>query len=121
MAQGIALKASKIPISVWVIAILYLAVGAAGFIYHFPTLLKWQQDSVWVESTEFLAVVTGIFLLRAQNWARWLAVAWIAFHVVLSAFHSYVQAAAHAAFMALIVWALFQPATRLYFKRGRTG
>lgn len=105
------------PVSVLVIALLYLAVGVVGFIAHFHTLLAWQKDSVWVESTEFLAVVTGVFLLLRQNWARWLAVAWIAFHVVISAFNSYSQAAVHAAFMGLILWALFQPEARGYFKR----
>lgn len=106
----------KPPASVLVIALLYLAVGAVGFIAHFHTLLAWQKDSVWVESTEFLAVVTGVFLLLGKSWARWLAVAWIAFHVVISALNSYGQAAVHAAFMALIVWALFQPEAARYFK-----
>jgi hypothetical protein len=114
------ISANKPPASVVVIAVLYLAVGIVGFIYHFHTLWIRQQGSVWVELTEFLAIVTGIFLLRGQNWTRWLAVAWIAFHVALSALHSYGQAAVHAVFMALIVWALFQPAAQPYFRRTRT-
>jgi hypothetical protein len=104
------------PISVIVIALLYLAVGVIGFIFRFRTLLQWRQGSVWAESTELLAVVIGIFLLRGHNWARWLAVAWMAFHLVLSALHSYAQAAVHAAFLALIVWALFAPAGSRYFR-----
>lgn len=114
------MKMSKAPVSVVVVALLYMTVGLVGFIYHFHTLLAWQKDSVWVESTEFLAVVIGVFLLRGQNWARWLAVAWIAFHVVLSAFHSYGQMAVHAVFMALIVWALFQSNAQRYFRRKST-
>lgn len=103
-----------------VIALLYLAVGILGFAYHFRSLLAWQQDSVWVGATELLAILIGVFLLRGQNWARWLAVAWMVFHVVLSAFHSYAQAIVHAAFLALIVWALFSPASGRYFgKRKR--
>jgi len=27
-------------------------------------------------------------LLMGHNWARWLILAWLAFHVVVSAFHS---------------------------------
>ena len=115
------MSTKKPPASVLVIAVLYLAVGAGGFIYHFRTLLAWQQGSVWVESTELIAVVAGIFLLLGQNWARWLAVVWMAFHVVLSAFHSYAQAAVHAAFLALIVWALFGSDTTRYFKRAGNG
>jgi hypothetical protein len=103
------------PLPVVVVSLLYLLVGLAGFIYHFHTLLAWQKDSVWVELTELLAVIAGFFLLRGQNWARWLAIAWMAFHVALSAFHSYAQVAVHAAFLMLIAWALFVPAARRYF------
>ena len=74
----------KIPASVIVIAVMYLAVGVVGYVAHFKDFRA--QDGVWVELTEFLAVVCGVFMLRGENWARWLAVAWIAFHVALSAF-----------------------------------
>lgn len=110
------MSARKPPASVVVIALLYLAVGIIGFVFRFRTLLAWQQGSVWAESTELLAVIIGVFLLRGQNWARWLAVAWMAFHVVLSAFHSYGQTAVHAAFLALIAWALFAPEAGRYFR-----
>lgn len=109
----------KPPVCVIIVAAIYLAVGIIGFVYHFHTLLAWQKDSVWVESTELLAVVAGVFLLRGQNWARWLAVAWMAFHVVLSAFHSYVQMGVHAAFLVVIAWALFRPGSGRYFRRAR--
>lgn len=110
----------KPPISVVVIALLYLAVGIVGFVYRFRTLLSWQQGSVWAESTELLAVIAGVFLLLGQNWARWLAVVWIAFHVVLSAFHSWGEAAVHAAFLVLIAGALFWPGVGRYFRRAGT-
>lgn len=99
-----------------VVALLYLAVGVIGFAYHFRTLLTWQQGSVWVEATELLAAIIAVFLLRGQNWARWLAIAWMVFHVVLSAFRSYAQAGTHAAFLALIAWALFAPPSGRYFR-----
>lgn len=111
---------SRPPLPVVVVALLFLAVGTVGFAYHLRSLLEWQQGSVWVETIALLAAVIGAFLLRGQNWARWLALAWMAFHVVLSAFHSYAQAAVHAAFLALIAWALFAPPSARYFgKRKR--
>ena len=73
------------PLAVTAVACVYLAVGAMVFATHFRDLLTLQQDAVWVELTEFLAIVCGAFMLRGHNWARWLAVAWMAFHVVLSA------------------------------------
>ena len=39
-----------------------------------------------MELTELLAMVSGAFMLRGHNWARWLALAWIIFHVILSIF-----------------------------------
>ena len=32
---------------------------------------------------ELLAVLAGVFLLKGRNWARWLLLLWIAFHVIL--------------------------------------
>jgi hypothetical protein len=93
-------------------------VGAIGFIYHFNEFLgrsAFQYDTVWVELTESLAIICGIFLLRGQNWARWLALAWIAFHVVLSAFHALPEFAIHCLFCAVIAWFLFRPAAGQYF------
>ena len=109
------MSSRKPPLPVVVVALLYVAVGALGIVYHFRSLLRWQQDSVWAVSAEFLAVLIGVFLFRGQNWARWLAVAWIAFHVVVSAFNSLAQATVHAAFLAMIAWALFAPEARRYF------
>ena len=40
------MKASQRPISVTIIACLYLAVGTVAFIYHFRELLSLQRDSI---------------------------------------------------------------------------
>jgi len=110
----------KRPISVVVIACLYLAVGVLGCIFHFRELLAHHSDAVWIELTELLAIVCGAFLLRGDNWARWLALAWIAFHVVLSAFHNIRELAIHSALCILIAWALFHPGATRYFRGDRT-
>ena len=109
----------KRPLSVTIVACVYIAVGAIGFAAHFPELLAWQADSVWVESTELLAVVSGALMLRGQNWARWLAIAWIGFHVGLSAFGNLRELAVHALFFVLIAWILFRPRAARYFRRQR--
>ena len=110
---------NKRPISVTILACLYLAVGVIGFFYHGKEFLArgaFQSDIVWAELTELLAIVCGAFLLRGQNWARWLAVAWIVFHVVLSAFHTVPEFAMHCLFCAIITWLLFRPAAMRYFR-----
>ncbi len=104
----------KIPLSVFAIACLYLAVGLGGFVFHFKDLRA--PDGVSIEVTEFLAIVCGAFLLRAQNWARWLAIAWMAFHVAIS-FGVVRQLAIHSLFLVLIVWCLFRADAARFFRR----
>ena len=70
------------PLAILVVAAAYLAVGIIGFVAHFHDLLATPSEGVWIELTEMLAAVAGVFLLLGRNWARWLAVAWIAFHDV---------------------------------------
>ncbi len=102
------------PITVTLLACLYLVVGLLGFAAHFHGLLMRQPDAVWVELTEFLAVVIGIFLLRGHDWARWLAVVWIAFHVAIS-LHEPGKLLVHSIFFILFIWILFAPAARRWF------
>jgi hypothetical protein len=114
------LNEKKPPISVTVIAWLYLVVGTLGAVAHVRDFLGrggFGLDNVIVESVEIVAIVCGAFLLRGQNWARWGAVAWIGFHVVLSAFHELREFVVHALFCAVIGWILFRPEAGRYFQR----
>jgi hypothetical protein len=106
---------NKRPWPVIVIASLYLLVGVVGFIAHFPELWARHPDAVAIELTELLGAISGVGLLLRQRWARWLALAWILFHVGLSLFHPIGELAVHAAFCVLIVWALFRPETSRWF------
>jgi hypothetical protein len=114
------MSSNKRPISVTIVACLYLAVGAGGFVVHFRELLAHHPDAVAIEVTELVAILCGVFLLLGHDWARWLAVAWIAFHVALSAFHSIAEFAIHAVFCALIAWILFRPEATRYFRAARS-
>jgi hypothetical protein len=107
----------RIPVSVILIACLYLVVGIGGFVVHFSD--RRTPDWIWVEVTEFLAVVCGVFVLRAHNWARWLAISWMAFHVVIS-FGELGQLAIHSLFLVLIVWCLFRADATRFFQKTRT-
>jgi len=106
----------RIPVPVILIACLYLAVGIGGFVAHFSDLRA--PDWIWVEVTEFLAIVCGVFLLRAHNWARWLASAWMAFHVVIS-FGELGRLAIHSLFLVSIVWCLFRADASRFFQNTR--
>lgn len=109
---------NKPPVSVTILACVYIAVGATGFAYHFTGLLALQYDGALIELIEFIAIVCGVFMLRGHNWARWLALAWIAFHVILSAFHAFPEFAIHCLFCAVIAWVLFRPEAARYFRGG---
>ena len=108
------MNATKRPVSLWILSCLYIAVGTIGFAYHFSELMAHQDDSVWIELTELLAIVSGAFMLRGHNWARWLALVWMASHVAIS-FPGYRQMAMHLTIFAGVAWVLFRPNTRRYF------
>jgi hypothetical protein len=114
------MKKNQCPISVAIVATLYIGVGTIGFVAHlagFQSRNIFRFDGVWIELTELVAILCGAFMLRSRNWARWLALAWMGFHVVLSgldAFHGFVV---HCLFFAVIAWALFRPDAVRYFRR----
>ncbi|MBV9759786.1 MAG: hypothetical protein JO340_04395 [Acidobacteriaceae bacterium] len=111
------MRRERRPLSVTILAWVYIAVGVIGFGYHAPELLKLEPDAFAIELTELLALAAGVFLLRGENWARWLTLAWIAFHVALSAFHTIREFAVHCVLAAAIGWVLFGVAAREWFGR----
>jgi hypothetical protein len=110
------MNADKRPISVTILACVYLLVGVGGFAVHLRELLARHPDAVGIEVTELTAIVCGVFLLRGQNWARWLALAWIALHIILSAFRAIPELVIHAVFCAVFAWVLFRPEAARYFR-----
>jgi hypothetical protein len=73
------------PHSVTVLGIHFIAVGVLGLVYHareFMLRKSFGDDAVWVLLIRFLAIMGGVFLLRGPNWARWLLVVRLAYHVL---------------------------------------
>src|SRR6185295_13640580 len=92
---------TKRPVAVLLVSLLFIVAGSIGLIYHSRELIWAVRSSAgsqpdWRELIEIavitlvraLAILTGVFMLRARNWARWLCVAWLAFHVIVSIWHS---------------------------------
>ena len=44
--------------TVFAIALLYIAVGAGGFVSHFPH--HWQREDILIEVTELVALTCGV-------------------------------------------------------------
>jgi len=108
---------------VTIIACVYILAGAVGFARHlieFSAQRRFPYDIVWAELVSVIAIVAGVYMLRRHNWARWLALAWMAFHVVLSAFHTLPEFAIHCLFCVILVYFLFRPAATRYFRAAGT-
>jgi hypothetical protein len=107
------------PLSVTIIGWLFIATGCVGLAYHGAEIRAdhhSQNELVWILSLRLLAIVCGVFLLRGNNWARWLLLLWIAYHVVLSAFHTLFEVLVHLLFLAVIAYFLFRKQASQYFQ-----
>jgi hypothetical protein len=111
---------TKRPLTVTGIALLYIAVGTVGFVYHLQEILKnggFDRYNIWIEVSEVTAIVAGVFMLRRQNWARWLAIAWMAFHVGVGVLHGMRGFATHVVLFILIAWGLLREDAKTWFRR----
>ncbi len=92
-----------------VVSCVLIVAGIAGIVYHLP---EWKHDSISHGMlpliVRLLAIVCGVFMLLGKNWARWLAVIWLAYHVGLSAFHSVGQTVFHLVLLVVFAWVLFR-------------
>jgi len=107
------------PVSVIVISLLLAAAGAVGLVYHFREINfqhPFQNEALGVALIRLSAILAGVYMLRARNWARWLAILWIGFHVVVSAFHSVPELAFHGVLLAIFSYVLFRPRANSYFR-----
>ena len=68
-----------------------------------------------VHLSRILQIVAGVFMLRGHNWARWLLVVWIAFHIVISALHSTFQLVLHVLIFTVILYFVFRRDASSYF------
>jgi uncharacterized membrane protein HdeD (DUF308 family) len=94
-----------------------LLAGAAGFVFHFPAHRPpFHSDDFLPDLLEIILAAAGVFILRGRNWARWVAVAWIAFHVGLSFFHSLREVAIHTLILLAFAAILFHPAAQAWFQ-----
>src|SRR2546426_4292958 len=117
-------RMNKRPRSITVISWIFIAAGVIGLSYHateFKPQRPFQYDVVWVCLVRLLAIACGVFMLRGRNWARWLLLIWIAYHVILSGVHSLFQLVVHGLLFAVVAYFLFRPRASAYFRGARPG
>jgi predicted membrane protein len=110
------------PIPVLLVACLFILAGTVALIYHAREYLGQaaiDSQSILVLGVRIVAVACGILLLRRVNWARWVAIAWLAYHVVLSFFHSLSETIFHVALMVIVSILLFLPKSSEFFRDKR--
>jgi hypothetical protein len=112
----------SLPKPVLFIGWLFILVGVAGFVYHLPDLDSgnpFSNNAPWVLLVRLLAIAGGALLLAGFNWARWLLIAWMGYHMVLSAMHSVHEFVLHCVLLVVIAYFLMRPATAVYFRGPR--
>jgi uncharacterized membrane protein len=105
----------KRPWQVTFLGLLFIVVGLAGLIYHLTDRPR-DRSIVLISLFRILAVVGGFFLLKGYNWARWLLIAWLAFHVVVGALHSFWQTITHLVLLLVIAYFLLWSPASKYFR-----
>lgn len=112
-------QTKKHPITITILSWLFIAVGAISTAAHyadFRTHRPMVNEVVWITLLGAAAIVAGAFMLRGHNWARWLALAWMAAHVVISVFHPLQELIVHSALLVLFGYLLlFRREARAYF------
>lgn len=124
------MKVKKRPIAVTIVSVLFIIVGVGGMIRGVWSLLAGRaggitghalMDASLVEVTSLAALVSGLFMWRGANWARWLCLAWMAFHVVISMGHERLQLIVHTVWLVVLTVVLFWPSASAYFRDRSTG
>jgi len=103
----------------WFLIVVCIAMSG----YHLKQLTPrhaLEDGNAWIFVLELTGIVAGAFLLRGKNWARWLVLAWIAFHVVVGFLDSPGRGIFHALILMMFAYALFRPEANAYF-RGENG
>jgi len=103
-----------------IVGLLFVSAGIVGLVYHAGEIdlhHPFEFDVVAVLVVRLLAIVGGVFVLLCRNWARWLLIGWLGYHVVLSAFHSPGELVFHFVLLVVISWLLFRAGASPYFSR----
>ena len=98
--------------SIVAVGVLFLVLGVLdlwrGIAPMFGAASGLATDDMQVLAIGIAALVGGAFVLRGQNWARWLLAVWMLLHVVISVGHPG-QLIAHLVIFGFVTFLLFRP------------
>ncbi len=126
-ARPQSLAMDKRPRAITVISWIFIAFGSIALLASSLSLVDTSAAQIIAELkahwmahvVRILAVVSGVFMLYGYNWARWLLVVWLGYHVILSVLHSPLQLLVHTLFLAVALYFLFRPQASAYFRYTR--
>ena len=108
----------RIP-SILAVGVLFLALGVLdvyrGVAPILGTASHLATDDMQVLAIGIAALVGGAFVLRGQNWARWLLAGWMLLHVAISVGHPG-QLIGHAVIFGYLTFLLFRRRASGYFR-----
>ena len=116
---------NKRPLPLIIVSVGFIAIGTGGLIAGLWPIVKEGAaikshdllDSGLVFVSGVLALVSGVFMLRGANWARWLCIVWMALHVVLSLWHTTLELVIHSLMLIVLLVVLFRPRSPAYFRK----
>lgn len=115
----------KRPIAVTIVSLVFILIGAGGLVRG---IWSWASgvrggitnheliDIALVSISGILALVSGLFMLRGANWARWLCLVWMALHVVISIGHEMSKVVVHSIMLVILLVVLLWPNANAYFR-----
>ena len=104
------------PRSITIISWIFIIFGSIALLSGEPF---GDIKSHWyVHLSRLLQIVAGVFMLYGRNWARWLLVAWIAFHIVVGALHGVGTLVMHVVIFSFILFFVFRRDANAYFAGG---
>ena len=108
------------PVSIIVISFLFILLGALTLIHaawdtvNTDQRLTDLQQHWMIYLSAVAAIAGGLFLFKGQKWARWLLVAWMAFHIVVGALNGLGPLLTHVVIFSVILFFLFRPPATSY-------
>jgi hypothetical protein len=106
------------PFAILILGWLFIAIGAVSLAMdvRFAFTRGGGIDEAWIFLVHALAIVAGAFMLRGADWARWLALLWMAFHVAITVMNAWRGFAFHAILFAGIAYLLFRADAWAWFR-----
>lgn len=106
--------------SILVVGVLFLAIGLLDVwrgvapLFGADGRARLAGDDMLVLAIGVAALIGGTFVLRGDNWARWLLAAWMALHVAIS-IGKPLELVAHLVIFGFIAFLLFRPPASAHF------